>query len=180
MTTLGPLDYVLNTPAHHRVHHGRLFRRVWVRYTVLAVSPKQKKICFPGSDLQCLDKNYGGVLIVWDRMFGTFQGYCSGMPVAYGLVYRRNSFNPLTLQVNRINGAGRWANVTGNKNGQNPKNNYHTTSDKKFYIFGEEETGVSSAPHKYSPSSFTKTFRDRLVRQIELSSVENVVSTLTV
>lgn len=46
VTTLGPLDYVFNTPAHHRVHHGRLFRRVWIRHTVLAVGSKQKKIRF--------------------------------------------------------------------------------------------------------------------------------------
>lgn len=42
-----PLEYVLNTPSHHRVHHG--------------------------SDAIYLDRNYGGILIVWDRMFGTFQ-----------------------------------------------------------------------------------------------------------
>lgn len=43
---LGPLERVLNTPSHHRVHHGR--------------------------DAQYLGKNYGGILIVWDRLFGTF------------------------------------------------------------------------------------------------------------
>jgi sterol desaturase/sphingolipid hydroxylase (fatty acid hydroxylase superfamily) len=42
-----PLEFVLNTPSHHRVHHG--------------------------SDLQYLDKNHGGILIIWDRLFGTFQ-----------------------------------------------------------------------------------------------------------
>ncbi len=42
-----PIEYVLNTPSHHRVHHG--------------------------SDAIYLDKNYGGILILWDRMFGTFQ-----------------------------------------------------------------------------------------------------------
>jgi alkylglycerol monooxygenase len=44
---LGPLERFLNTPSHHRVHHGR--------------NPKY------------LDRNYAGVLIVWDRIFGTFQ-----------------------------------------------------------------------------------------------------------
>ena len=44
---LGPLEWVLNTPSHHRVHHG--------------------------SDSAYLDKNYGGILIVWDRLFGTFE-----------------------------------------------------------------------------------------------------------
>ena len=43
---LGPLEWVLNTPAHHRVHHA--------------------------SNESCLDRNFGGVLIVWDRLFGTF------------------------------------------------------------------------------------------------------------
>jgi len=43
---LGPLERVLNTPSHHRVHHG--------------------------SNPRYLDKNYGGILIVWDRLFGTF------------------------------------------------------------------------------------------------------------
>ena len=43
---LGPLEWVLNTPSHHRVHHAR--------------NPKY------------LDKNYAGTLIIWDRMFGTY------------------------------------------------------------------------------------------------------------
>ena len=42
--TLGPLEHILNTPSHHRVHHGRN------RY--------------------CIDKNYAGTLIIWDRIFG--------------------------------------------------------------------------------------------------------------
>ena len=41
---LGPLEYVLNTPSHHRVHHGR--------------------------NPYCIDKNYAGALIIWDRIFG--------------------------------------------------------------------------------------------------------------
>ena len=44
---LGPIEWVMNTPSHHRVHHGR--------------------------DEQYLDKNYGGIFIIWDRLFGTFQ-----------------------------------------------------------------------------------------------------------
>ena len=42
--TLGPLEYILNTPSHHRVHHGR--------------------------NPYCIDKNYAGTLIIWDRIFG--------------------------------------------------------------------------------------------------------------
>lgn len=68
---LGPLEWVLNTPSHHRVHHGR--------------NPKY------------LDKNHAGTLIVWDRMFGTFQEE-EEEPV-YGIVRPLASWNPL------------WANV---------------------------------------------------------------------
>ncbi len=61
-----PLEYVLNTPSHHRVHHG--------------------------SDLKYLDKNHGGVLIVWDRLFGTFQPEAERP--RYGLTRNIESFNP--------------------------------------------------------------------------------------
>jgi sterol desaturase/sphingolipid hydroxylase (fatty acid hydroxylase superfamily) len=64
---LGPLEWVLNTPSHHRVHHGR--------------NPKY------------LDKNYAGALIIWDRIFGTFQAE-EEEPV-YGLTKPLNSWNPL-------------------------------------------------------------------------------------
>jgi len=63
---LGPLEWVLNTPSHHRVHHGRN-----VRY---------------------LDRNYAGILIVWDRLFGTFEP--EGEPVDYGLSKNIQTFNP--------------------------------------------------------------------------------------
>ncbi len=64
---LGPLEWVFNTPSHHRVHHAR--------------NPKY------------LDRNYAGTLIIWDRMFGTFQAE-EEEPV-YGLVKPLNSWNPL-------------------------------------------------------------------------------------
>ncbi|MEL6343980.1 MAG: sterol desaturase family protein [Myxococcota bacterium] len=68
---LGPLEWVLNTPSHHRVHHGR--------------NPRY------------LDRNYGGMLIVWDRLFGTFQEE-DAEPV-YGVTTPLASWDPL------------WANV---------------------------------------------------------------------
>ena len=72
---LGPLELVFNTPSHHRVHHAR--------------NPKY------------LDKNYAGTLIIWDRMFGTFQPE-EEEPV-YGLTKPLNSWNPLwaNLHVSR-------------------------------------------------------------------------------
>ncbi len=68
---LGPLEWVLNTPSHHRVHH--------------AVNPRY------------LDRNYGAVLIVWDRLFGTFAE--EREPPVYGTVEPLASFNPAWAQV---------------------------------------------------------------------------------
>jgi sterol desaturase/sphingolipid hydroxylase (fatty acid hydroxylase superfamily) len=68
---LGPLEWVLNTPSHHRVHH--------------AANPEY------------LDKNYGGVLIVFDRLFGTFAAERETTPCRYGLVKPLMSNNPLWI-----------------------------------------------------------------------------------
>ncbi len=68
---LGVLEWVLNTPAHHRVHHA--------------------------SNADCLDKNYGGVLIVFDRLFGTFTEGPHGEPLRYGLVGGVPTLNPFRI-----------------------------------------------------------------------------------
>ncbi|XP_072041304.1 alkylglycerol monooxygenase-like [Amphiura filiformis] len=70
--SLGPLEYILNTPSHHRVHHGRN------RY--------------------CIDKNYGGTLIIWDRLFGTFAAE-QGEEVVYGLVHPIQTYDPISHQL---------------------------------------------------------------------------------
>ncbi len=62
-------EALFNTPSHHRAHHG--------------------------ADQQYLDKNYAGILIIWDRLFGTFEPEVE--PVTYGLTKNINSFNPLTV-----------------------------------------------------------------------------------
>ncbi|XP_048587138.1 alkylglycerol monooxygenase isoform X2 [Nematostella vectensis] len=71
--SVGPLEYILNTPSHHRVHHGR--------------------------NPYCIDKNYGGTLIIWDRLFGTFQAEREKEKIAYGLVHPLASWNPIWTQV---------------------------------------------------------------------------------
>lgn len=52
-----------------------------------------------GCNLYCLDKNYGGVLIIWDKLFGTFMEEKEKDEIIYGLVVSPRSFNPLYLQV---------------------------------------------------------------------------------
>lgn len=69
--SLGPLEWLFNSPSHHRVHHGA---NDW-----------------------CLDRNYGGVLIVFDRVFGTFAGERRNEVIRYGLVNRAREANPLKL-----------------------------------------------------------------------------------
>lgn len=60
-------------------------------------------ICiFTGANIYCLDKNYGGVLIIWDRLFGTFSEERPDEEIVYGLVMNQPSFNILHLQVGRF------------------------------------------------------------------------------
>ncbi len=66
---LGLLEKILNTPSHHRVHHG--------------------------VNNQYLDKNYAGIFIVWDRMFGTFVE--ESEEVRYGIIKPLSSYNPMWI-----------------------------------------------------------------------------------
>jgi sterol desaturase/sphingolipid hydroxylase (fatty acid hydroxylase superfamily) len=67
--SLGAGEEVLNTPSHHRVHHG--------------------------SQRQYLDRNHGSILILWDRLFGTFER--EDERVVYGLTNNVGSYNPVTV-----------------------------------------------------------------------------------
>ncbi|MCU1369106.1 MAG: sterol desaturase family protein [Ilumatobacteraceae bacterium] len=66
---LGPVEEVFNTASHHRVHHG--------------------------SNRQYLDRNHGSILIIWDRLFGTFER--EDEPVRYGLTKNIATYNPLKI-----------------------------------------------------------------------------------
>ena len=70
---LGWLEYVLNTPSAHRVHHA--------------------------ANLEYLDANYGGVLIVFDRLFGTYRAERDDVPCRYGLVEPMTGHNPLRIEL---------------------------------------------------------------------------------
>lgn len=82
-----PVEFVFNTPSHHRVHHG--------------------------SNDRYLDKNYGGILIVWDRLFGTFEPETER--VRYGLTKNIETFNPARVAAHEwisiwrdLRGASSW------------------------------------------------------------------------
>jgi sterol desaturase/sphingolipid hydroxylase (fatty acid hydroxylase superfamily) len=68
---LGWLEWIFNTPSHHRVHH--------------AANPEY------------IDRNYGGILIVFDRLFGTFTAEHSGRPLIYGLTHPLRLHNPVKI-----------------------------------------------------------------------------------
>ncbi|MET0285820.1 MAG: sterol desaturase family protein, partial [Polyangiales bacterium] len=68
---LGVLEWFMNTPSHHRVHHA-----VNVRY---------------------LDANHAGIFIVWDRLFGTFVAEREDEPCVYGITKNIDTYNPLRI-----------------------------------------------------------------------------------
>ncbi|WP_394780204.1 sterol desaturase family protein [Undibacterium sp.] len=72
---LGWLEYVLNTPSAHRVHHA--------------------------SNLDYLDANYGGVLIVFDRLFGTYREERAELPCRYGLVHPITGYNLFHIETSQ-------------------------------------------------------------------------------
>lgn len=76
---LGVFEYLLVTPSHHRVHHA--------------------------SNVKYLDKNMGMFLIIWDKMFGTFQKEEDNEPVKFGLTTNINAYHPLKMVFHE------WANI---------------------------------------------------------------------
>ena len=76
---LGPLEWFMNTPSHHRVHHGK--------------------------NVPYLDKNHGGIFILWDRLFGTFAPETEH--VVYGLTKDIQTFHPLRIGFHEFAAIGR-------------------------------------------------------------------------
>ena len=69
--SMGPLEAVFNTPSHHRVHHG--------------------------SNPRYIDRNHGGTLIIWDKLFGTFEPENPADPVRFGLTKNIHTYNPVLI-----------------------------------------------------------------------------------
>ena len=69
--SLGPMEAFFNTPSHHRVHHA--------------------------SNARYLDRNHAGTLIIWDRLFGTFEPEDESEPLIYGLTRNINTYNPIRI-----------------------------------------------------------------------------------
>jgi sterol desaturase/sphingolipid hydroxylase (fatty acid hydroxylase superfamily) len=107
---MGPFEWIMNTPSHHRVHH--------------ATNPRY------------LDANYAGVLIVWDRLFGTFVPERADEPPRYGVVSNLGTLNPLRIAFHE------WAGIFKDvRRARSPR-------DVLGYVFG---------PPGWSPDGSRKT-----------------------
>ncbi len=112
ITRMGPLEWVLNTPSHHRVHHA--------------------------TNANYLDANYAGVLIIWDRLFGTFVPEDDKEKPRYGIISNLGTFNPFRIAFHE------WAGIV--KDVLSAKKPSHVFG----YIFG---------PPGWSPDGSRKTSR---------------------
>ena len=107
---VGPFEQILNTASHHRVHHG--------------------------VNLEYLDRNHGGMFIVWDKLFGTFEA--ERAPVRYGLTKNIDSFNPIHVAFHE------WAAIARDVR------RARTWRERLGYVFG---------PPGWSPDGSTLTTR---------------------
>lgn len=112
---VGPLERVLNTASHHRVHHG--------------------------TNVEYLDRNHGGIFIVWDKLFGTFTP--ERAPVRYGLTRNIHTFDPVRIAFHEWEAL--WHDVR------------HATSWR-------DRLGYLLAPPGWSPDGSTLTSRQMQAR----------------
>jgi sterol desaturase/sphingolipid hydroxylase (fatty acid hydroxylase superfamily) len=121
-----PIELVFNTPSHHRVHHG--------------------------SDPIYLDKNYAGILIIWDRLFGTFQAELQRP--TYGLTKPVNTYNMLKLQygdygriIRNVRSATSWRERAGYVFGPPGWEPAAATSSDPAPVVTAGGPAAASAPH---------------------------------
>jgi hypothetical protein len=74
--SLGWFEKVFNTPYIHQVHHSR--------------------------NIEYLDKNHGGMLIIWDKLFGTYQDIITTIDPKYGILKDPDSYNPILLNTHEF------------------------------------------------------------------------------
>jgi len=113
---LGPLEWVFNTPSHHRVHHG--------------------------ANVEYLDRNHGGIFIIWDRLFGTFEP--ERAPVVYGLTTNIHTYNPARIAFHEYAAIGRDVRRAGSL---------------------RDALGYAFCPPGWSPDGSTLTSRQLQARQ---------------
>ena len=111
---LGWLEKVFNTPSHHRVHHAR--------------------------NAKYIDRNYAGVLIVWDKLFGSFVEEDPAVPCEYGIVKPVRTHNPITLTFHE------WGDML--RDAARPQ----SLRSRLGQLFGPPERGHSQSPGPVDPA----------------------------
>lgn len=127
--TLGPLEWFMNTPSHHRVHHA--------------------------SNVRYLDQNHAGMLIIWDRMFGTFTKENDEIePVVYGIRRNIQTYNPLKIATHEY--VHLWRDIRSAKKWKH----------KLFYLI---------KPPGWSPDGSTQTARQMRAEQATKEADGNII-----
>ncbi|MGE5113832.1 MAG: sterol desaturase family protein [Acidobacteriaceae bacterium] len=116
--SIGPLEWVLNTPSHHRVHHA--------------------------SNTRYIDRNHGGTLILWDRLFGTFEPEDLQDRPIYGLTRNIHTYNPIRIALHE------WIDIVRDVA------NAQSWTERWRFIFGRPgwrpaNTSSSATPSKLLP-----------------------------
>ncbi len=97
---VGWLEHIFNTPSHHRVHHAR--------------------------NPEYIDRNFAGVLIVWDKIFGTFVQEKNDLVIDYGIPKPLDSWNPVTVTFHQ------WKTLLSQALSRKPK----TFRQRLLHLFG--------------------------------------------
>ncbi|MDH5381856.1 MAG: sterol desaturase family protein [Cyclobacteriaceae bacterium] len=121
---LGVLEKILVTHTQHQVHHGK--------------------------NIEYLDKNHGGILSIWDRLFGSFREYDEKIKIEYGILNKELSFNPIQIITHEYQSI--WEDVKSSKN----------LTEAFKYVFG---------PPGWSPDGSRKTARE-LQNELKLEQVK--------
>ena len=139
---LGPLEWIFNTPSHHRVHHG--------------------------ANRQYIDKNYGNLLIIWDRMFGTYTPQKPELDPVYGTATPLNSWNPV------------WANFQVFSIMIKDTIKTKSWKDKFRVWFSETYWRPEDCIEEKNPKDFYKKFNPKITYDIKIFSFIQMLFTIAV
>lgn len=118
------VEFIFNTPSHHRVHHA--------------------------SNARYLDRNYAGILVIWDRMFGTFVAEEDEEPCRYGITANLGTFNPLRIAFHE------WAAIARDVA------RARTWRDRMQYVFGPP--GWTPEGNQHTSAEIRRRWKERSTR----------------
>ena len=139
---LGFLEKIFITPMNHRIHHAK--------------------------NKEYIDANYGGVFVIWDRMFGTYTPQREDLKPVYGTATPLNSWNPI------------WANFQVFSIMLKDTIRTKSLKDKFKVWFSETYWRPADCLEEKDPKDFYKKFNPRISSDIKLFSITQILFTTTV